>query len=57
MRFFDSCFFIKRLVLVSIDMPNSDFEMFFKFSWLFVLKLSKNLLPAVNEMGESKIEP
>jgi hypothetical protein len=34
-------FFTKRLVLVSIDMPRSDFEFCQIFVELFVLKISK----------------
>ncbi len=47
-------FFTKRLVLVSIDMPKSDFEFCQIFVELFVLKISKYCLPAVTDSGESK---
>ena len=50
-------FFTKRLVLVSIDMPKSDFEFCQIFVELFVLKISKYRLPAVTDNGESKIQP
>jgi hypothetical protein len=36
-------------------MPNSDFKICRIFLELFVLKLSKNQLPAVNDSGESKL--
>ncbi len=45
-------FFTKRLVLVSIDMPKSDFEFCQIFVELFVLKISKYRLPAVTDSGE-----
>ncbi len=53
---------IKRLILVSIDMPKSYIEICQIFVELFVLKLSenqlpKNRLPAVDDSGESKIKP
>jgi hypothetical protein len=35
-------FFIKRIVLVLIDIPKSDFELCRIFKHLFVLKISKN---------------
>jgi hypothetical protein len=50
-------FFTKRLVLVSIDMPKSDFEFCQIFVELFVLKMSKYRLPAVTDSRESKIQP
>ncbi len=50
-------FFTKRLVLVSIDMPKSDFEFCQIFVELFVLKISKYRLPAVTDSGKSKIQP
>jgi hypothetical protein len=50
-------FFTKRLVLVSIDMPKSNFEFCRIFVELFVLKISKYRLPAVTDSGESKIQP
>jgi hypothetical protein len=50
-------FFTKRIVLVSVDMPKSDFEICQILVELFILKFSTNLLPAVNDSGESKIEP
>jgi hypothetical protein len=37
-RFVDSCFFIKQLILVSVDIPKSDFE----FCLIFVELLIKN---------------
>ncbi len=55
--FLTPVFFTKRLVLVSIDMPRSDFEIFRIFAELFVLKLLKNQLPAFNYSEESKTEP
>ncbi len=50
-------FFTKWLILVSRDMPQSDFEIFRILTELFVLKLLKNRLPAVNYSEESKTEP
>ncbi len=50
-------FFAKWLVLVSIDMPKSDFQFCQIFVELFVLKISKYRLPAVTDSGESKIQP
>jgi hypothetical protein len=38
-------------------MPKSDFEICRILVELFVLELSKNRLPAVNDNGESKTEP
>jgi hypothetical protein len=55
--FLTPVFFTKRLILVSIDMPPSDFEIFRILRELFVLKLLKNRLPAVNYSEESKTEP
>jgi hypothetical protein len=55
--FLTPVFFTKRLILVSIGMPRSDFEIFRIFAELFVLKLFKNLLFAVNYSEESKTEP
>ncbi len=55
--FLTPVFFQKRLILISIDMPNSNFEICRIFAELFVLKLSKNRLPAVNYSKESKTEP
>ncbi len=49
--------FTKRFILVSIDMPKSDFKIDQIFEELFELKLSKNQLPAVNYNKESKTEP
>jgi hypothetical protein len=46
-------FFTKQLILVSTDMPKSDFKIFQMFAELFVLKW----LPAVNYSEESKTEP
>ncbi len=50
-------FFSKRFILVSIDMPKSDFKNFQIFGELFEPNLSKNRLPAVNNDEESKTEP
>ncbi len=50
-------FFTKRLFLVSIDLPKSDFEFCQIFVELFVLTISKYWLPAVTDSGESKIQP
>jgi hypothetical protein len=55
--FLTPVFFTKRLILVSIDMPQSDFEIFRILTELFVLKLLKNQLPAINYSEESKTEP
>jgi hypothetical protein len=55
--FLTPVFFTKGRILVSIDMPRSDFEIFRIFAELFVIKLSKNRLPAVNYSEESKTEP
>jgi hypothetical protein len=55
--FLTPIFFTKRLILVSIDMPQSNFEIFRILTELFVLKLFKNRLPAVNYSEESKTEP
>jgi hypothetical protein len=55
--FLTPVFFTKRLILVSIDMPQSDFKIFRILMELFVLKLLKNQLPAVNYSEESKTEP
>ncbi len=55
--FLTTVFFTKRLILVSIDMPQSDFEIFRIFAELFVLILLKNQLLAVNYSEESKTEP
>jgi hypothetical protein len=55
--FLTPVFFTKRRILVSIDMPRSDFEIFQIFAELFVLKLLKNRLTAVNYSEESKTEP
>jgi hypothetical protein len=55
--FLTPVFFTKRLILVSIDMLKSNFEICRIFAELFVLKLSKNRLPAVNYSEESKTEP
>jgi hypothetical protein len=46
---FDSRFFTKRIILVSIDMRKSDFKICQILVEFFVLKLSKNRLPAVND--------
>jgi hypothetical protein len=56
-RFFTPVFFTKRIIQVSIGMPKSDFKICRILVELFVLKLSKNRLPAVNDSGESKTEP
>jgi hypothetical protein len=48
MRFFYSRFFTKRI------MPKSGFKICWILAELFVLKLSENRLPAVNDNGESK---
>jgi hypothetical protein len=50
-------FLTKRLVLVSIDMPKSDFEFCQIFVELFGLKISKYSLPAVTDSRESKNQP
>jgi hypothetical protein len=55
--FLTPVFFTKRLILVSIDMPQSNFEIFRILTELFVLKLLKNQLPAVNYSEESKKGP
>jgi hypothetical protein len=55
--FLTPVFFTKWFILVSIDMPKSDFEIFRIFGELFELKLSKSRLPAVNYSEESKTEP
>jgi hypothetical protein len=55
--FFTPIFFTKRIILVSINMPKSDFEICRILVELFVLELSKNRLPVVNDCGESKTEP
>jgi hypothetical protein len=47
MRFVDYRFFIIRLILVSIDMPKSDFEFGRIFMELFVLKIQKKDSPLV----------
>jgi hypothetical protein len=52
--FLTPVFFTKRFILVSIDMPKSDLEIFLIFGELFELKLSKSRLPAVNYSEESK---
>ncbi len=54
---FYSRFFTKLIILVSINMPKSDFEICRILVELFVLELSKNRLPAVDDCGESKTEP
>jgi hypothetical protein len=53
---FDSRFFIKRIILVSIDILIGDFELCRIFVQLFVLKISKNWLPAVTDSIESIIQ-
>jgi hypothetical protein len=55
--FSTTVFFTIRLVLVSIDMPKSDFEFCPIFVELFVLKISNYRLPAVTDSRESKIQP
>jgi hypothetical protein len=55
--FLTPVFFTKLLILVSIDMPLSDFEIFRILTELYVLKFLKNQLPAVNYSKESKKEP
>jgi hypothetical protein len=42
---FDSCFFIKQLILIPTDMPRSDIEFRRIFVDLFVLEIPKNRLP------------
>ncbi len=54
--FLTPVFFTKRRILVSEMLP-SDFEIFRIFAELFVLKLLKNRLTAVNYSEESKTEP
>ncbi len=55
--FLTPVFFTKWLILVSIDMHQSDLEIFRILKELFVLKLLTNRLPAVNYSKESKTEP
>jgi hypothetical protein len=56
-RDFDFRFFIKRLILVPIDTPKSDFGFCRIFVELFVFEIPRNRLPAIIDSGESKIEP
>jgi hypothetical protein len=53
--FFTPVFFIKRLVLVSIDMPKSDFEIYRIFVELFVPNYQRIGLPTVNDIGSQKL--
>jgi hypothetical protein len=57
MRFFDSRFFIKWFILVSVGIPKIDFEFCRIFMEIFLLEIPKNQLPAVSDSGESKSQP
>jgi hypothetical protein len=56
MDFLTPVFFMKRLTLVLIDMPRSDFEKKSQFRGVIrILNIEKSP-PAVNDSGESKTE-
>ncbi len=47
-------FFIKQLLLVSLDMPESNFEFCKIFAKFFKFEIKKNRLPVVNDSREIK---